>query len=286
MNIKIPGSFGSLEEANEYLRKEMHRQNNEGRVEFEGYSPIEMHQLLHFPFGLQSPLTAGSLTDELTQEIWIYQIALKILEAAAKAGGIKLTAQGNLPVSLIKEIVLTGKVKEEGVMAGWQKIYKESDSEWITVAHHLLKILRALKKRQNFLTLTTEGKVLLIKPDALFIKMLETCMLRINWGAFDRYESGNIGQLGAGFTLLLLIKYGKEQRPASFYADKYLKAFPMLEQEGNARQCYISRTFSRFLLSFGLVETTSRTVFDRDPAILGSRVLHSFFTVRPHRITG
>lgn len=62
--------------------------------------------------------------------------------------------------------------------------------------------------------------------------------------------------------MLLLSKYGQEPRPASFYLEKYLKAFPQLlegiEPKHKSRKeyalgMYAIRSFDRFLLYFDFI---------------------------------
>jgi hypothetical protein len=70
-------------------------------------------------------------------------------------------------------------------------------------------------------------------------------------------------QFGAGYTLLLLQKYGKQEREATFYAKKFREAFPMIVQEFIPRystaenefnHCFTLRTFQHSFLWVGLVE--------------------------------
>ncbi|MEX1259721.1 MAG: hypothetical protein WEA58_02545 [Balneolaceae bacterium] len=100
------------------------------------------------------------------------------------------------------------------------------------------------------------------------------------------YGQNNIGQLGLGFTLVLLSKYGNEKRPASFYAEKYLNAFPELLQsidpksyatrEDQAFRCYSIRTFSRFLAHFGLIEVDLYKPFGAEADISKTALFDKF----------
>lgn len=124
--------------------------------------------------------------------------------------------------------------------------------------------------------------------------MLAFCISNVHWGFFDAYSSDNIGSLGAGFTVLLLLKYGREERPAAFYSEKYLKAFPMLVDECSgsafsspqleAERCYISRSFYRILNAFGLVSIILGSKFSGNLFISGSIALRSIFSLAPHRV--
>ncbi|SHI43043.1 hypothetical protein SAMN04487911_10246 [Arenibacter nanhaiticus] len=46
-----------------HIGKVMNEQNNRSIPEFEGYSPTEMHHVLHFTFGEDSPITLQQLSE-------------------------------------------------------------------------------------------------------------------------------------------------------------------------------------------------------------------------------
>jgi len=86
---------------------------------------------------------------------------------------------------------------------------------------------------------------------------------KFNWAHLDGYIENSIGQLGFGFSVILLNKYGAEKQTDIFYNEKYFKAYPMLmdnisfptytTKEQYAGHCYSLRTFDRFLSFFGCV---------------------------------
>ena len=104
-----------------------------------------------------------------------------------------------------------------------------------------------------------------MSDDFLLLKLIFiNCGSKFNWAYYDRYGNNQIGQLGYGFSLILLSKYGQERRLDRFYADKYFKAFPKLIEdsinadfgifENQIADCYSLRTFDRFLDYFGLIK--------------------------------
>jgi hypothetical protein len=118
-----------------------------------------------------------------------------------------------------------------------------------------------VKKRNNKLSLTKSGEKTITDNFNLLKLILETFGNRFNWAYFDLYGSNKIGQLGYGFSLILLHKYGDAKRLDGFYADKYFTAFPdllaPLPPEGYKNEyagCYTLRTFERFLNYFGVIE--------------------------------
>ena len=115
---------------------------------------------------------------------------------------------------------------------------------------------------------------------------------KFNWAYYDNYEEEQLGQLGYGFSLMLISKYGIQKRLDSFYAEKYLKAFPQFLEsitpiygtiEDYASNCYSIRTFERFLCYFGLVEIEKQNkIFDRKIFITKTKLFDKLIKVHPH----
>lgn len=89
-----------------------------------------------------------------------------------------------------------------------------------------------------------------------------TFATKFNWAYYDGYGENQIGQLGYGFSLILLSKYGQEKQLDSFYAERYFEGYPQLLEsiepdydtlERYTARCYSIRTFERFLDYFGLI---------------------------------
>jgi len=69
------------------------------------------------------------------------------------------------------------------------------------------------------------------------------------------------------FSLFLLHRFGDEFRCGSFYADKFLQAFPSVldeiryplhgSKDEKVKRCYLLRTMERFAYLFGLIELDS-----------------------------
>lgn len=137
---------------------------------------------------------------------------------------------------------------------GISKLSKEVDSESI----HLTKIISTLsgitRKANNRLFVTKKGKKFSELDDNLKL-VFSTWGLKFNLGYLDGYENELIGQLGFGFSLFLLFKYGNIERSTNFYSEKYFKAFPGIGINDNGNSsCYQVRTFKRFLKYFGIIK--------------------------------
>lgn len=274
----------------EFLWQEIEKENASPVPDFEGISPNEMCIIRNNPFDKNSPLSLLELSNNDLNEIWLLQIALMIAKATDNPKGLNLTAKGFIPVSLVKEIKEAGLVHEEMIESGLYKLYKESDSEWITLAHILLKISGILKNRHNVLSLTATGKFCLKDHNLMLRKLLESFMIKFNWGYFDGYNSPYIGKLNCAFSLILLNKYGKEKYPEYFYSEKYIKASRMLLAEitdlpynsfsEESYNCYASRTFHRFLEVFNFVDIERKGIFSFDCKVVARPVFYKLIKVK------
>lgn len=238
-------------------------QNNQPVPDFEGYSPDEMHHILHTTFEKNSPITLNKLSDSDYRRIPILNMVRYLAELIEKAGEIKLTKTGNLPIKIVAELYQQGFIKEDHVEQGITKLYIETDSMAIHLTKILLLISGMAKKRNGKLSLTKSGSKILADDHELWVLILTTYTQKFNWSYFDGYEENQVGKLGYGFTLILLSKYGNERRSDSFYAEKYFNAFPMLLNQvqptygtfnNYATDCYSLRTFQITFNFLGLVK--------------------------------
>jgi len=126
----------------------------------------------------------------------------------------------------------------------------------------LIELAGLTKKRNGKLSLTKSSQKVIGDNEELFRQIFLTFTNKFNWAYYDGYGENQIGQLGHGFSLILLAKYGQEKRLDSFYAERYFKAYPHLldsiepdygSLERYSTNCYTVRTFDRFLDYFGLI---------------------------------
>jgi hypothetical protein len=272
----------------------MDAENNRPIEDFEGYSPFEMQQLLYSTFGENSPIQLQKLTTEDYQKIPMLMQVKYLADIIAKAGEIKLTKKGYLPTKIVAELYQQGFLKEEYIEEEIFKLYKEADSMTVNLTRILLEMAGLTKKRFGKLSLTKRGEKIIADDYKLLCRLFETFAKKFNWAYYDGYEENQAGQLGFGFTLILLSKYGKEKRLDSFYANKYYKAFPQILHtfkrtydtlERYATRCYYLRTFERFLDYFGLVTIEKKgRALNEVHYITKTDVFDKFIKCLPHRI--
>lgn len=252
-----------LKDIQKNIDKIMHKQNNRSIASFEGYSPFEMHQILLSTFGASSPIKWQELSDSDYKKIPMLNQIKYLTDLIAKNGEIKLTNKGFLPTKLVSELYQQGFLTDEYVEKGFSKLYKESNSMTINLTRILLELSGIVKKRTGKLSLTKSGEKTISDNFKLLMTIIEIFATKFNWAYYDGYGENQIGQLGYGFSLILLSKYGKEKRLDSFYAEKYFKAFPQLLDsiepsygtlENYSARCYSIRVFQRFLDYFGLIK--------------------------------
>ncbi len=284
-----------LEEINKHFEKIMNERNNQGLPDFEGYSPIEMQFILYDTFGNNSPIQLLELCDADFKKTPLLNQIKYLLQLINDNGELKLTAKGFLPTKIVSEIYNQKFIKDEMIESGISKLYKETDSNSINLTRILLELSGLLKKRNKKLSLTKKGKSEFNDNYKLLKSILKAFGTKFNWAYYDGYGDNEIGQLGFGFSLILLSKYGSEKQLDSFYAEKYLSAFPMLieqiessrfnTREKQAYKCYSLRTFDRFLDYFGLIEIESENKWDSDKFIKKTELFDKLIKVRPHNNT-
>lgn len=252
-----------LNELQQQLDKIMHEENNKPREAFQGYSSTEMSHILYNAFGANSPLKLKKMADSDYQKIPIFRLVKHLMNILLEQEELKLTQKGFLPVKIVSELYKKNAIEEKYIKMGLNKLYKETDSSHIHLTHILLKISGLVKKRNNKLSLTNKGKKALADNQELFRIIFEIFTNKFNWAYFDNYEENHIGQMGYGFSLILLSMYGQNERKVNFYGKKYFEAFPQLlkEVEPNygtlqeyAQNCYSLRTFEHFMKYFALAD--------------------------------
>jgi hypothetical protein len=286
----------TMEDLNQKMGEFFRAQNNSPRADFEDYSSLEMHKILHFTFDTDSPIRFNSLGSDEYAQIPILRQVKRLAEIIAQNGQIKLTAAGYLPIKIVQELYPLGAPDEmiENVIS---KLGKEVDCTPVHLARLLAEASGITKKRKGVLSLTAAGRKIIADDSKLFDSILKSFCQKFNWHYFDNYsddeQSGTIGQLGFGFSLILLSKYGKIERSERYYADKYFKAFPMMLDTvhptyGTAQDycfnCYCLRTFERFLYHFGLIEIKKgKRILQEETYIKKTSLFDRLISLIPHR---
>lgn len=228
----------------------------------EGYSPVQIDALWTVPWDERfSPVRLKKdLSEEVLLKVPFLNMTLHLLRELESKREIKLTAIGNLPLALCKELYSLCPFNEI-IESGISKIRSENDVIEVIMLHTIAKELGWVKHRLGKISLTAKGKKILSTPREILRQLL---IVFCSWGicnCFDRYEYGNLN-CGAAFLFILLHKYGNEVHNLRFYTEKYLLACYELHwiepYEVDAftqslNSPIFTRLFRRFMIYFGVL---------------------------------
>jgi hypothetical protein len=258
-------SFDSLDEANAFIARQIARKNRQVREEFEGLSSEQMRMVLYAPFDSPQLATFPEVLG-VEPDAPVMRLLDPLLDAIGPEG-LKPTATGNLPRKLCRDAALAFHGEE-----GYREITKfaginsEPDFPELHVTRLVAEMAGLVRKYRGKFILgkacrtirATEGS------RALYPVLFEAFVRKYEWGYLDRYPEFPFLQSSFLFSLLLLFRHGDQQRPDSFYCERFLKAFPMLLEGVSASEywtpeefvgnCYSLRVLQRFAEFFGLVE--------------------------------
>jgi hypothetical protein len=215
----------TLEEMNKIAQKTTRTYNDTGIEEFDGLSPNQMHTLLENNWG-GNLITINPHRYDAT-DIPIIQQINYFLNILRVQGELKLTAIGNLPPAIVKDIYSQRFITDRMMELGITKLARETDVIHIEFMNIICNIAGLVKKRNNKYSLTKAGLKQMNTPELVYT-IIDTAFHKYNWAYFDRHEGKEIGQYGSSFTLCMLKKYGREWRSDEYYADLYFKAMPLL----------------------------------------------------------
>lgn len=246
------------------VQQKVDRYNNSPMDSFDGFSPFQMSQILYFPFDKECPIKINPRTSKsLLDKSPLFKILLSLL---TKIGldGIKITAVGNLPPQIVKEIYHLRYYPDLMIEKGITKLTNEKD--WIILHTVKIVLIQAgiLRKIHRKLSFTKKGRKYFEdeRYDELFQLFLRTFTIKFNWAYNDGFENEQIGQLGFLYSLYLLNKYGDAFKELRYYGDLYFKAFPVfksLKRTGAndydfTEPAYFTRFVGRFCMWFGFVD--------------------------------
>ena len=262
--------------------------NNRPLDDFCGLSPAEMHRLIHEPFSkdsvvrLKEPIALGVL-----DRIPLFRLLEEFIGLFnEKTGSMKLTGTGSLQQSVLRELYSKGIIKDEYLDYRKKPITRENQWEAMYALHNVARLSGLVRMQHNKLFLTKKAKELMEVRAELFKYLLKAYAEQFNWGFMDGYPDEPVGQVAWPYTLYLLHKNGHEQKPTVFYSDLYKKAFPQLADcftdtayntgDRYFSNCFTTRTFTRFLDRFGLIEL-DKGMFDRDGQVKAAPLLSELF---------
>lgn len=254
--------------------------NNQQVVEFSGFTPNQMHQIIHFPFSADCQIKLNhNIQLGHIKSSPIFNISYSLLEKINETGKIKLTARGNLPGKTLRAIYDERLFPDPMIENGITKLTTETDWIILHTIHIILKLSGLARKNHGYLLVTKKGEKYLLEGNesSLFMNLLDTYSMKYNWGYNDAYEIEDIGQVGFLYLLFLLNKFGSKYEDMTFYSDLYFKAFPFFLERYESDDPYRRndpnnalsvRFFERFAYWFGFIEYQG----DNEPPIIKENV--------------
>lgn len=249
------------------LETEVLLKNSSPIADFENLSATNFHYLLYDTYNKNSPVHFQQHIENKTlDKVSLFRVAEDFIRIIDREKFIKLTPLGALPKKVMVELYDKKYIHDQLIESGITKLWKEQDCIAIMSTKIVTEIAGITKRANGKMTLTKKGTTLLkIENRQKFFELfISTFADKFNWGFNDNYPERPIGQIGWTFTIYLLSKFGKSYHKESFYAEKYLKALPVLlkefENNGLSSQkeqftrCYSVRSFERFLEWFAFIE--------------------------------
>lgn len=257
-------NFESMEELQAFLDQYNRQKNDSPTEEFHGLSPEQMHCFLHMPFESPELVTFPSVLQ--TEPESKAAFVLSMLIEGAGEDGIKLTAKGNLGQKFCQEASRQYFAHYPDPFMSCLAVRSETNFEPLHAIRLTAQLGGLVRKNKGRLLLTKKCRKALEGNGLreLHPLLMHAYIRKFNWGYRDGCQELSFVQQAFLFTLYLLHKYGNCWRPATFYSDNFLQAFPVILQEIESKPyespqdafkyCYILRTLHRFIAFFGLAD--------------------------------
>ncbi len=256
-------NFASLEDANSFLASHMAKRNQTARDDFNGLSPDQMHSFIYSPYASDDLV---HFPEQLTSEPSAPILTLfNLLVAGIGEQGLKPTAKGNLPRNFCREAALS-YWGEEGYAeeTRYGNINKEEDFFELHVTRIIAELAGFIRKYKGKFILSRECRKLLNESGmkVIYPRLFRTYIKEYNWGYWDGYPEVDFIRHAFLFSLYLLHRYGDQWQPETFYAARFLKAFPEVlneipdppygTREETLSSCYCLRSVKKFFGFMGL----------------------------------
>lgn len=221
--------FASLEEVNDFLQAFTQQRNQTGHPDFQGLSSHQMHLLLNRPFDAPDILEFNAQPPGV-EEAPIMRLFKMLAEAIGDAG-LKATAMGNLPQKFAREAALRYWGEDEYARrTRYGGINREEDFFDLHVARIVAEMAKLVRRIKGKFVLTATYRKVLKQGGlpSLYMTLFRCYVQEFNWAYRGRGDQHPFFQQSFAYTLYLLQQFGRTERPARFYEDRFIQAFPML----------------------------------------------------------
>lgn len=229
--------------------------NNHEKDDFlDGLSAADIHTILYDLFNLKSPLHISKRGIEVVfNDITILRITNNLIITGIDYGFVDVTCFNNLEKRL--KGLFCNTLKSENIVTELN-----SDTSFYLYILNKAGLIRQAGINWVF---TKKAKQVLIDKSLMLRSLVEGVGYGVNWKLFDNREANEVGHLAFGISMILLLKYGNQYRPFSFYSEKYLHFFelikdipdvPLIELSYDINDVYSNRTFNCFAKIFDFVK--------------------------------
>ncbi|MEH6549578.1 MAG: hypothetical protein V7744_06300 [Pseudomonadales bacterium] len=226
-NENIPPELKALLEQK---RAEILVSNHAPVADFAGLSPAHMYALINFPVdSAEPPIKQQLATPEMVETSIMCGAMLTALNFFASDKGEKLTPQGRWPRKVLLQIYELG----DGDERGYDRPPRlEEDWPIANALHAILVHGKLLRKAKGRMYVTKQGRNFLNVTAATAYEWIQTEFTEhFNWAYLDGYPDIVRYQQHWGFMIWLLLRFGGQERPVSFYSEAFIKAWPMFLDE-------------------------------------------------------
>lgn len=220
--------FATLEEVQSFTDAYMAQRNRTALEDFHGLSPEQMQWLLTDPFGAPELLEVPEVLDgEPTAPV--LDLFMPLAEALS-GDGVKATAKGNLPRALCRDLAaryFTGDrlyLDANVTVSG----HREEDFQDLHYTRRLARKAGLIRLARGRWHLTALGRERLGRHGAagVYPRLLRAAATTSPWPREVEDGLDALIRDAWPFTAWLLTHHGHEVRPASFYQEAFVRAFP------------------------------------------------------------
>jgi hypothetical protein len=239
-----------------------------------GISPNALAGLLEDPFEATDVLVFADVLPRVPAAP-VATLAGALFDALL-VGPAQATASGYLPRAWCQTIERRA-FEAHGVLpldARRRIVTGEAACTSLHVVRLMATVAGLLRSQRGAFELTRRGRALYERRGlaGVYPALLRAFATRLEWSSLDDYPRAPLIQASFGFSLMLVARYGAKPRPATFYSDRWLEAFPGIDEGFEVEaggephrsrrmtpsqrfaDCYRLRVLQRFMAYFGLVD--------------------------------
>jgi len=255
--------FESLDDVQVFAEHKIQQHNDTVQADLGGFSPDQLHTLLHAPIEEQELIQWRSNLSSVHLEFSPIQNIYLSIKAYLKDSKAKATARGNLPAALVKYVLVDFKklLTAQEIETGYSRINKEDDFRELSCARFIFEQAGLLRKNKGHFVLTQKAHKL---SDAGVFKLLFiTYIEQYSWASEDAYPEADFLQTATWYSLVALNRLNGKPVEKDEFSEDFVRVFPMIVSEfqgdryrsaaAQAVTAYTLRMVDRFWQLFGLV---------------------------------